>query len=474
MKLRFRVLIALLSLTVTVPLAPAQEPGTSTPPAGSVPTNPPAETQGAAAEAPANAPVPDTRPPTGAEEIGVGLRHQGRNYIVPALQVFAYGDSNRTISTSGQPGTELAGTVVARLAVQHVTRTSQLTLDYMGGGLFYARESDLNSTLHQFGITQAFTGRRWALVLNDRAGYMPESSFGFGGFGSLGSGIPGGFGSSLGNLGPAFSSEATLVTGRGYRIDNTTTAEVQYVASPRSTFTATAAYGLLRFEEGGLVDSDHRIFAGGYNYNLTRRDTLGVTYGVSLFHFRGSNRGFDDHFVQLVYGRRITGRLAFELAGGPQLDIFKNSLTSSTRHYFWNLHSSLRYRWPRSDLEISYGRYTSSGSGLLYGAETDQVGVSASRRFTRNWSGSFSPGYARNTNLEQTTAAGTSVDFNSYYAGFGLQRALGRYADLSLNYTFQGQKTDSTDPLGAMINSTLTRHTFGLGFSWHGRQLAMD
>jgi hypothetical protein len=473
MRLPLRVLVALFSLTVAVTAAPAQEPGTATPPSGQLPTNPAAETQEAAAEEPTNAPVPDTRPLTGAEEIGVGLRRRGRNYVFPALQVYAFGDSNRTLSTSGEHGTELTGSVVGRLALQHVTRTSQLTLDYMGGGLFYARESELNATIHEMGISQSFIGRRWALVLSDRAGYLPESRFGFGGFGSLGSGIPGGFGSGLGNLSPAFSTEQTLVTGRGYRINNTTVAQVQYTSSARSALTATASYGLLWFEDPAAIDSDHRTFAAGYNYNVTRRDTLGVTYGVSMFRFRGFDLGFDDHFVQLAYGRRITGRLAFELAGGPQLDIFKNSLTGSSRRYYWNAHTSLRYRWSRSDLGISYGRYTSAGSGLLFGAQTDRVTVTAGWRFTRNWSGSFSPGYARNSRLRQTTGASTSVDFNSYYAGFGLRRALGRYADLSLNYNFQGQKTDASSPLGA-INSTLVRHTFGLGFSWHGRQWEMD
>lgn len=474
MKLPLRVLIALLSLTVAVAAAPAQEPATSTPPSGQPPTTSPPGGQEAAAEEPTNAPVPDTRPLTGAEEIGVGLRHASRNYVVPALQVYAYGDSNRSISATGGQGAELAGSVVGRLALQHVSRTSQLTLDYMGGGMFYARESDLNATIHQIGVSEALTGRRWALQLSDQASYLPESSFGFGGFGSMGSGLSGGFGSGLGSLSPAFSPDQTVVTGRGYRINNTTIGQVQYLASRRATLTATAAYSLLRFEESGAIDSDQRIFSAGYNYEMTRRDTLGVTYGVSMFRFRGSDLAFDDHFVQLVYGRRVTGRLAFELGAGPQLDIFKNSLAGSSHRYFWNLHSSLRYRWSRSDLDISYGRYTSSGSGLLYGAQTDSLTVSLGHGFTRNWSGSFSPGYAHNSRLQQTTGASTSADFNSYYVTFGLQRALGRYADASVNYTFQGQKTDVTNPLGVMANSTLNRHTFGLAFSWHGRQLAMD
>jgi hypothetical protein len=474
MRLPLRILIALLSLTVLVITAPAQEPVTSTPPAGQLPATSPSGTQEPAPEEPTNAPVPDTRPLTGAEEIGVGLQRASRNYFVPALQVYAYGDSNRTILTSGQRGTELTGSVVGRLAFQHVGRTSQSILDYMGGGLFYARDSDLNATIHQIGITQAFTGRRWSLQLSDRASYLPESSFGFGGFGSLAGGLSGGFGSGLGNLGPAFSADQTIVTGRGYRINNTTIAQVQYLTSRRASLTATAAYGLLRFEESGAIDSDHRIFAVGYNYELTRRDTLGVTYGVSMFRFRGSDLAFDDHFVQLVYGRRITGRMAFELGAGPQLDIFKNSLAGSSHRFFWNLHSSLSYQWRRSNLGLSYGRYTSSGSGLLYGAQTDRLSFSVGHRFTRNWSGSFSPGYSHNSRLQQTTGPSTSVDFNSYYVRFGLRRALGQYADASVNYTFQGQTTDIASPLGIMANNSLVRHTFGLAFSWHGRQLGMD
>jgi hypothetical protein len=474
MKLHSHMLVALLSLILTVPAALAQEPGTSTPPSGQLPTTSPPQGQEPAAEEPTNAPVPDTRPLTGAEEIGVGLRGGSRNYIFPALQVYAYGDSNRTIATSGQRGTELTGSVVGRLALRHASRRSQSTLDYMGGGIFYAHESDLNATIHQIGVSQAFTGRRWALELIDRASYLPESSFGFGGFGSLGGGLSGGFGSGLGRLNPAFSADQTIVTGRGYRINNTTIAQVQYLTSQRASLTATAGYSLLRFVEAGAIDSDNRIFAVGYNYAMTRRDSLGLTYGVSMFRFRGSDLAFDDHFVQLAYGRRVTGRLAFELAAGPQLDIFKNSLAGSTRRYFWNLHSSLRYRWPRSDLDISYGRYTSSGSGLLYGAQTDRLSLSVGHRFTRNWSGSFSPGYAHNSRLQQTTGASTPADFNSYYLRFGLRRSLGRYADASVNYTFQGQKTDISNPLGVMANSTLNRHTFGVAFSWHGRQLGMD
>ena len=91
MNLRLRVLIAVLSLTLTCLTAQAQQPGNANPPAGSLPASSQTETEQAAPE-PTNAPVADTRPLTGAEEIGVGLRSRGRNYVLPSLQIYAYGD----------------------------------------------------------------------------------------------------------------------------------------------------------------------------------------------------------------------------------------------------------------------------------------------------------------------------------------------------------------------------------------------
>ncbi|MBZ5515336.1 MAG: hypothetical protein LAN62_10970 [Acidobacteriia bacterium] len=474
MNLRLHLLAAMLSLALMGMPAQAQQPGSSNPLGAPTPTNPQAETPEQAPTA-TNAPVADTRPLSGAEDIGVGLRTRGRNYVLPSLQIYAYGDTNRSLITMGETGTELEGSVTGRLAVQHVSRTRQFTMDYMGGGMFYARESSLNATMHAIGLSQTFTGRRWALMLGDRASYLPESPFGFGGFGSLDtglSGVGGAFGMNLGSLSPAFSMGQTLVSGRGYRISNVTLAQIQYNTSARSTITAAASYGLLRFEESGLIDSDHRIFTLGYDRNLNRRDSVGVTYGVSMFRFRGLPQAFDDHFVQISYGHRITGRLGFELAGGPEIDKFKSSLTDSSLRYYWNLHSALRYRWPRSDMALTYSRYTTSGSGLLLGAQTDEIRFSASRRFTRSWSGSFSPGLSRNAQLEETTSS--SVHYNTYYVGGGLQRSLGRYTDVSLNYTFQGQMNKSTDAAGVSINNTLNRHVFGLAVSWHGRQLEVD
>ena len=421
-------------------------------------------------EAATNAPVPDTRPLSGAEEITVGLRHSARNYVLPSLQVNVYGDSNQVSAAGGTRGVELTGSVTGRLALQHVTRKSQLTMDYMGGGLLYSRNSAFNSMIHEFGITESIKGRRWGLMLADRASFLPESPFGFYGFG--GGGI--GQGTNLGILNPMFSTNESIFSARGGRINNATVAELSYAASARSSFTMSASYGLLRFRESDGIDSDHRIYTAGYDHLITRKDTIGITYGFSQIRFRGVSFGIEDHFLQLSYGRKVTGRVAFEVAGGPMVDVFRSSTTSSDRRYSWSAHSSLRYRLPRADLGFSYGHFTTNGSGVLFGAETDQFSGALGVRLSRNWSGSIDPGYAHNARLRQTTTGNGSVSFDSVYAGFSLRRSLGRFMDMSFRYSIQDQRTSVSGTPGIGGGSTFVRHLFGFGFNWHRRPIEID
>ena len=472
-----RYCIGLCSLIMAVAISRssvwAQQGGGTSGPAG--------QTTGSAGETPsepsADAPTPDTRPLSGAEDISVGLRHGARNYVLPSLQLNLYGDSNQISAPGGTRDLEMRGSAVARLTLKHITRKSQLTLDYMGGGLFYTRDPDLNATIHQFAVTQSVRGRRWGLMLADRASFLPESSFGFSGFGGLGGfspGLGGSFGSTLGNLNPAYTPNQSIFSGRGDPFSNTTVVQLEYIASARSGFTASGSYGILRFGESRFIESDQRVYSVGYNYMATRKDTVALNYGYGQFRFKGVSLGFDNHFAQISYGRRITGRAAFELSGGPQVMVFRNSTTTSNRNYSWNAHTALHYRASRADLGLSYGHFTSSGSGVLFGAETDQLQGSLGFRLTRNWSALLSPGYAHNSRLRETTAGDFSVNYDNVYAGFGLRRALGRYMDVSFNYNLQDQRVSFTGTSGTLTGSSYLRHLFGFGLSWHTRPIEID
>ena len=137
--------------------------------------------------------TPDTRPLSGIEELEVESPGRSRSFVLPSLRLSTYGDTNRTILGGGGTGTELTGSVIGGLAVHQVTRRNDFSFDYQGGGMLYSRNSDLNTTIHQLGITETYQGRRWGITLGNRLSYLPESSFGFGGFG-VSSGLGGGGG----------------------------------------------------------------------------------------------------------------------------------------------------------------------------------------------------------------------------------------------------------------------------------------
>jgi len=436
---------------------------------------------GEAAEAPeetqpAQGAAPST-PLTGVEGFTQGSSGQVRNYILPSFQLFEMGDSNFKVG-SGPQGFETESSLVGTLALQRGGKKDQLMLDYLGGGTFYTHHSNLDYTMHQLGVTASFHGRHWGLVLDDRGTYLPESPFGYAGFGwggNLGLGLGGALGSNLSPLTPAFNPAQSLITGRGTQIMNTATAQVSYLASPRSTFTLAGSYGLLHFANRGSVDSRNALFMAGYNRTLTARDTIGLSYGYNTFQFGGVNASFATHFAQLSYGHRITGRVALSAGAGAQLSAFPARLAGSrTTSTSWVANGSLNYSASRNAFALSYSRYTTNGGGVFIGAETQYLFFTWSRQLTRNWSGNLGPAYSRNQNLPQTTARGRLYTYDSAYGTAGLSRALGRYTTMFFGYGLQTQRFQEQSCPTSGCRSSLLRHTVNVGFNWHPRQIMIE
>jgi len=356
----------------------------------------------------------------------------------------------------------------------------ELMTDYVGGGSIYRNNSGSNSTFHQFGLTQRIAWPRWSLKLNDYLGYLPESSFGYGGFNS---GL-GGIGvnlvnantlGSLPNANPLFIPNQTIFTTHAQRLSNTVLGEVDYKISPRSSITATGAYGILHFSGASFLNSNNAVFRTGYNHNFTARDSMALVYGFSRFRFGGRLQNIDDHTVQLAYGRRITGRLALQLSAGPRIQRVSNPVSGSGRQLTWTAQSGLQYRLRRSTLAISYAKYLASGSGVLNGAQAHSVQMTVTQRLSWMWSGSLDAGFARNTALQGTTTQ-TNAAFNTWYGGFNLIRLLGRHTNLYFNYYLQRQTTTTDAPCitGGVCSPSLLRHHFGVGVNFHSRPYRLD
>lgn len=426
-------------------------------------------------ESPASAETPDSRAFLGTNEFSPGHVGAMRSYFLPSLSVFELMDTNNQVS-SGSRQFATATSIVGRLTFGKIGRHSNISGDYYGGESFYNHRSIPKSTIHQFGFTGSYTGRRWSFTLDDRATYLPEAGFGYGGFGFEGvaSGLGGAYSSNLGELNSVFNPTGALLTGRGNRILNTSVVQVQYAISSRSSISVGGSYTILHFREPGFFNTRSSSIMASYSHAINARDYLGVNYGLSLFKLQSSVPAFQTHFVQISYGHRISGRMAMQVGAGPLIQKFTSPFSGPSTQTSWMATSSLQVRARRTDVGFSFSHYTTGGSGVLSGAMTDAVRAQWSVPLSRKWQCSFDPGFSHNRSLPQTTGGGTKFTFNSFYGGAQLSRVLGRHASMFLSYNYQAQRSNTTPCLATNCESSLARHVVEFGFNFHARQITFD
>ncbi|MCL4522854.1 MAG: hypothetical protein M1451_02950 [Acidobacteria bacterium] len=325
--------------------------------------------------------------------------------------------------------------------------------------------------------------------------YLPESAFGGGGFGGISSGMLGGLGGGLGGgigaglggglggfggglgggINPGIIPGQSILTGTGGRISNTALGQLQFTLSPRASITASGSYGILRFLDSGFIESDNYQFSGGYNYKLNPSDTIGVVYTVNMLRFGGINRSADFHNVQLAYGRRLTGRLAMRISGGPQIGSFTNPVSGAGNRTSWGVRSSLIYNLRNTTLGLNYSHSASSGSGVLVGSDADRIDGSISRQLTRMWAGGLVFGFAHNKTIQQLNTSGVERTVNTWHAGFNLQRPLSRKASLTFTYNVTGQSANNpVGCTGLACGRLPLRHQLALAINWGFGPYAID
>ena len=363
--------------------------------------------------------------------------------------------------------------------VHRVSGNSDLTLTYLGGGMVASGANARNGVVQELGVVQKFALRRWTLSFADQMSYLPGSAFGFGGLGNAG--LPGG--GSVG-LGTTFGLPGqTALTGLGQNIANAFSTEADVNLTPRTSLTFVGGYALLDYTDNGLLDLTEASFRGGYNYLLTRKDTIAAHYTYTAVRYSNFNQSIDEHTIQGSYARRVTGRLAFQIAVGPQVAVFQIPIPSgsgsggsgapasaSTRLY-WSLDTNLQYQLQRTGLDLSYRHGVSGGSGVLGGAVTDIASGSAIRQMSRTFSSGLTAGYSRNRGLAIGTATPTSQTYDYWFAGATFSHPMGRTLGLTFSYQMQYQSSNSSFCIGPTCGTSVIRHLISFGVGWHEKPL---
>jgi len=408
---------------------------------------------------------PDNRPLTGVQTPTLGTAQFRHSYWVPGFQ---YGNTTQNYALNQASSADWTANnyVAGNLSVLEAWSHSQLSLNYSGGGLFSTNSAQGNSSFHQFGLMQAFQGQRWQVQFLDQFSYLPEAQFGFGGAANLN--IPG-IGGSLGGSQPGLQNNyvpnQSILTSAGPRYSNVFATQVSYALSRRGTFTVAGTYGILRFVEAGNIESDTVSGSVGYDYALTNEDQFGGKYRFSAYHFAGYPQAFADHTFDFVYGRKITGRLALQLYGGPELTTFRIPIGNISDKLSASGGASLSYGFKRGSISLGYDHGVSNGGGALIGSSTDSVSMDANRQISRMWQMQGNFGYARNHALVTANAQG----YDTWFAGAGLSRPLGRNASLSLGYTARIQTSQLPVCAAGNCSTSFTQHQISLGFQWHTR-----
>jgi hypothetical protein len=355
-----------------------------------------------------NPPLSGVQEPTLGSNLGV------RNFLVPSINVMSQMTTNSFASGSIRPAA--TSYMVGTLDLNHVSDRSELLLHYTGGGMI---SSYVNSAIQDLDFSYNFRWQRWSLLVGDQFSYLSESPFGFGGIGGLTSlngvspfvvgGLPGPF------LNAFLTPNQTIPTVIVPRLSNALVSQIEYQLSPRSSWTASGSFGMLNFLGAGYINSTEGQFQTGYNYSLNSQSSIAVIYRFDDFRFMYLPQGIQDHVVQLGYQRYVTGRLSFQLSAGPSMEMFRGVLTGTANPLSWDLDSSLNYQQDRTTILLSYDHLVTGGSGVLVGAQTNQVQATVDRKLTSRWLGSALLGYATNRSLVQTSANSGNQLFSSWY-----------------------------------------------------------
>jgi len=468
--------LALVLVAAWVGVALAQDPAAGQSPGGQSSADPNQGAAPAATGLDVQTELTENPPVSGLDQPSFEPGLGARSFLVPRAQVSESITNNATSSVANQSGVGEITRLLGAVDLQKLWKIHPLDISYIGGtGYFNGRGW---YQIHTMAATQRILWRTGQLAIRDNFSYLPQGSFGFGSFGGAGGfggigglgggfggglgggfGGQGGFGGGIGTGGGSFGSPTFGTNGNTPRIDNVGIVDITQALSPRSSVVLAGGYGTLHFLNSppGLVNSQQTISQAGYNYLLTKKDQIGVSYGFEEFHFPTANAGdVNVNLWQFYYSHRISGRLDLTGGGGPQwihangyapqivvtptgfavvLVPFHTSRISGAGRVGLNYRRS-----QRTNLALNYFHYVTPGSGFFPGANSDAVRFVVNHQLTRRWSMNLDTGFTRNTRILNTTTstsvAGTSHTYDYWYSGAGLRRQLNRQFQGFLNYQY--------------------------------------
>jgi hypothetical protein len=450
------------------------------------------------------------------------------SFLLPGLHFSESVDSNAG-DTLGSSTVSPVTRGLGSLTLQKLWKSYAVAMDYIGGVLYYDQKDIGLQQLQQFDIDNRISWRRGQLAIRDSFSYLPEGNFGFeayggsgaynAGFSSLGSGMLGA--GAFGGQTSSFNSGSGVSVGQVPRLTNTGLADIVENLSPKSSLTLSGGYGIVHFYGGltsltgtpaniAFVGSSEETVQFGYDRTLNPKDQVALSYGYQGFNFSTVGTALHSHVLQAMYGHRISGRMDFTIGAGPQFTHISDvayectylgipvqvptnncsaiggvllGVPQNANHVGVAGRVSLRYKFPKTSVTLSYDRYNTSGSGLFAGSRSDTVVLAAQRPLSRIWDAFGNVGYSKSSRLQLGGSTVNANNFNYVYVGVGLHRQFGRNFRGFVSYQFNHMSFDTPCPVtGSLFASSGTagcanssrRQVGSIGVDWTPRPIRLD
>lgn len=360
--------------------------------------------------------------------------------------------------------------------VRDVKRCSASALDYMGGGSLYdgyGASRFFEQQIQQLGASQSFQSRKWTLSLRDTFRYLSEGSFGTSDLNSTALGsdarTPPTNSGSINVVGPP------VVIGQDSFLLNNSGAEFRGASGRRSSFFAGGNYSLIKYFNAAqsLYDTRQASASGGYDYQMTSKDAIGVLYQYQNFRYpSGALDNISTHAVEFIYRRIFSRRISVSANAGPELTGLNNAEGQRTRRTGFTARATVTYKKEQSGIHVFYSHQVAGGSGLFAGVNEDFAGTVIDRSMHRHWNVSVNAGYTLGRQIG-STMPGQRLGSFAFVSGAGtVRRQLTRYLSAFGGYDFSGENfTNCAIALGC--ESVLRRNTVSFGLDWHCHPLSL-
>jgi hypothetical protein len=358
-----------------------------------------------------------------------------------------------TLGYDGGNGNASSTNVTANFGFITPSKVHPLSLTYSGGYLANTTGQP-SSFFHQLAIGQQLTLKHWSFDVSNHFNYLPDTpSTGLAGL------------AGLGDLGASAAAQAQeALTPFDTRIEETAIGTAARRITGSTAVSGTVYFSAQRFLHTDYgIQSNALVLSPGLSHRVDARTELTLAYRYIDFTYLNSPATFTVNAATLQLRRKLTRKVDVDLAGGPQRI---GGSTVAAPRYTYLADARITYQGSEQhglSAGAAYSRSTNGGSGIAFGAITDTVSGTLSRRLNRSLGVTAQFNFGRSTGLQQVTAL--PISSATIASGLQVNQALTRTLSAFFSYSALQQSYSGIAQGISPVNGISQILGFGLTYS---------